>query len=508
MEDGSNLIWKKALQAVKEETFSVSNATKQFCVPRATLQRHLEGKNKYSVGGKQHFGSPTVLSKQQEDDIVQQILDLEAMLFGVSKQVVQHLAYELAIRNNASLAHKFNGDKKCAGRKWFRNFMSRNPQLSYRTPEGTSIGRAAGFNKENVNRFYDILEMVLDKFKFDATTIYNMDETSRSTVQEPGKVLARKGKHQVGAIVSAERGTSVTCVCCVSASGSYLRPFLIYKRKRMRDELKTGFAVQDNGWMDKDTFCLWLEHFIKHTKPSKETPILLILDGHVSHTGNLRAIELAAKHGVIMLSLPPHCSHRMQPLDLTYFKPLSTYFNQAIDKFMRTHPGSCVQPLNIAGLLDEAFKLASVVATAVKGFEKAGIWPPNRSVFSDADFMPLPRKSTISNRRRRCQQSELITSSPYKKKLMESETIKKKGAPKRRPALGLQQNRNKTRPKTQGKKTSTAKPAEEESWFCFICSEDLNEAMTRCISCSHWVHNKCADETKLVGLQHVCDLCT
>ena len=138
-------------------------------------------------------------------------------------------------------------------------------------------------------------------------------------------------------------------------------------------------------------------------------------------------------------------------------------------------------------------------------YESAG----KRQSETAAKDIPLPRKSTISKRRRRCQQSESITSSPYKKKLMESETIKKKEAPKRRPALGLQQNRNKTRPKTQGKKTSaTAKPAEEESWFCFICCEDLKEAMTRCISCSHWVHNKCADETKLVGLHYVCDLCT
>ena len=73
---------EKALRAVKEENFSVRNAAKQFCVPRAALQRHLEGKNKYAVGGKQLFGSPTVLSKQQEDDIVQHILDLEAMLLG------------------------------------------------------------------------------------------------------------------------------------------------------------------------------------------------------------------------------------------------------------------------------------------------------------------------------------------------------------------------------------------------------------------------------------------
>lgn len=38
---------------------------------------------------------------------------------------------------------------------------------------------------------------------------------------------------------------------------------------------------------------------------------MLVLDGHVSHTGSLRAVELAAEHGVVMLSLPPHCSHRM-----------------------------------------------------------------------------------------------------------------------------------------------------------------------------------------------------
>ncbi|KAK7473594.1 hypothetical protein BaRGS_00035141 [Batillaria attramentaria] len=168
-------------------------------------------------------------------------------------------------------------------------------------------------------------------------------------------------KHQVGAITSAERGTSGTSVCCITASGNYLPPFLIYKR----DELKTGappgtgFAVQDKGWMDKDTFCLWLEHFISNTKPSKMLPVLLVPDGHVSHTGNLRAVELPAEHGAVMLSLPPHCSHCMQPLDLTYFKPLSTYFNQAVDKFMRTHPGRTLLKAVILSK-DSDLKIASL----------------------------------------------------------------------------------------------------------------------------------------------------
>ena len=40
-----------AVHAVTEEKMSVSAAAKCFCVPRATLQRHLATKNKYAVGG-------------------------------------------------------------------------------------------------------------------------------------------------------------------------------------------------------------------------------------------------------------------------------------------------------------------------------------------------------------------------------------------------------------------------------------------------------------------------
>ena len=87
-----------------------------------------------------------------------------------------------------------------------------------------------------------------------------------------------------------------------------------------------------------------------------------------------------------MLSLPPHSSHRMQPLDVTYFKPLSSYFNQAADRWIRMHVGRAIQVRHIGGLLAEAFSQASMIATAVKGFEKTGIWPPNRNVFSDDDF--------------------------------------------------------------------------------------------------------------------------
>ena len=378
--------------AVKVANMSVRRPAKDFRIPRGTLQRHLVNSNKLAKDETRHFGRPTILTSEMENDLVTHILLMEKMLFGLSKVTLQELAFQMAANNNTPLFHLFNNEKKMAGRKWFRKFLTRHPQLSLRNPEPTSIARAAGFNKPSVHRFFDILESVIDKYKFDATTIFNMDETSLSTVQKPGKIIAAKGKHQVGSIVSAERGTSVTCASCVSAHGYFLPPFLIFKRKRLRDELQEGtppgtaFAVQDKGWMDRDLFVQWLDHFIQNVKPSKEAPVLLILDGHISHTGNLNAIEKAEQNGIVMLSLPPHSSHRMQPLDVTYFKPLSSYFNQAADRWIRMHVGRAIQVRHIGGLLAEAFSQASLVATAVKGFEKTGIWPPNSNVFSDDDF--------------------------------------------------------------------------------------------------------------------------
>ena len=53
-------------------------------------------------------------------------------------------------------------------------------------------------------------ESVLIKYKLEVHQVLNLDETGITIVQNPGKVIAEKGKKQVGAITSAERGTLVT----------------------------------------------------------------------------------------------------------------------------------------------------------------------------------------------------------------------------------------------------------------------------------------------------------
>ena len=171
-----------------------------------------------------------------------------------------------------------------------------------------------------------------------------MDETGFTAVQKPQKIFARKGKHQVGSITSCERDRNITFVCCVSASGQYVPPLIIYPRKNLKLELTEGaapgsiFACQENGWINSDLFIKWFDHFVATVSPSVDNKVLLILDGHASHTQNIDAVVRARDKGVIMLSLPPHCTHRLQPLDICFFKPLSTFYSQCIDSWMRDNP--------------------------------------------------------------------------------------------------------------------------------------------------------------------------
>lgn len=210
-------------------------------------------------------------------------------------------------------------ENKVAGIEWMRSFMKRHPKLSLRKPENTSIARASAFNKYNVDIFFNNYAEVLAKYKFDANRIWNTDETGITTVMQAPKVIAESGKRVVGQCVSAERGTLVTFCGIISATGGTIPPMYIYPRIRMKDHFlygcvpgAVGYGTK-SGWMTASIFVKLLEHIHNHTKSSPTDPILLLLDNHETHV-SVDAINYARENGIVLLSFPPHCTHRMQPL--------------------------------------------------------------------------------------------------------------------------------------------------------------------------------------------------
>jgi len=119
-----------------------------------------------------------------------------------------------------------------AGKDFLLAFKKRNPNLALRTPEVTSLMRATGFNKPQVDRFYDLLLKLQEQVGFQASQIYNADETGVSTVHKYDKVLSVKGKKQVGELTTAERGRNVTVMFSMNATGHFTPPVFIFPTKK------------------------------------------------------------------------------------------------------------------------------------------------------------------------------------------------------------------------------------------------------------------------------------
>ncbi|KAF2895236.1 hypothetical protein ILUMI_10941 [Ignelater luminosus] len=186
--------------------------------------------------------------------------------------------------------------------KWLERtgFVMIRHTLLLRTSEQTSFNRAISFNNHNVNLFFKNLKEVKEKFRFSPQDVYNLDETAFTTVHKPPKVLAKGGQKIVGQITSAERGTLVTIVAIVSASGKAIPPFLIFPRVHFKEHMLHNApigskgAASPSGWMVSYLFSSELKHFIELERLTN--PKLIIMDNHESHL-SIETLNFAKENG-------------------------------------------------------------------------------------------------------------------------------------------------------------------------------------------------------------------
>jgi hypothetical protein len=69
------------------------------------------------------------------------------------------------------------------------------------------------------------------------------------------------------------------------------------------------------------------------TQNESRKPILLIYNGHGSYD-TLNLIKLAQERNVILFCLPPHTTHKLQPLDVSVFGPFSHAWTDCCDQIV------------------------------------------------------------------------------------------------------------------------------------------------------------------------------
>lgn len=384
---------EEAVKEVINHGHSINKTALVFGISRAYLAKIVKkakSNDNVSYVHCPNIGNKRIFSLTQEELLASYLKTASKMCHGLTKKQTRELAFQYA-QANSICPTKWEVDK-IATAEWLRGFMTRHKDLSVRKPESTSLSRATSFNKTNVGTFFSNLTNIFQKFHFSPHMIFNADETGCSTVSAPPKIIATRGSKQVGQVTSAERGTLVTTLFFINAAGGTIPPVFIFPRVNFKSHMLNngpfgalGLA-HASGWMTENSFMQALEHFVKHVNPTKENPALVLLDNHTSHV-NCRVIEFARKHSIIILTFPPHCSHKLQPLDVTVYGPFKTRYRVAMNEWMLSNPGKTVTIYQVAQFVRDAYLSAFTMQNVTQGFIKTGIYPLNSNSFSDDDFL-------------------------------------------------------------------------------------------------------------------------
>ncbi|KIO16024.1 hypothetical protein M407DRAFT_86487, partial [Tulasnella calospora MUT 4182] len=146
-------------------------------------------------------------------------------------------------------------------------------------------------------------------------------------------------------------------------------------------DICSSIAVSPNGWAD-DFLCLdwFINVFVPYAtaRNTSNRPIVLIFDGHGSHTAHEMA-EHARKHNIILFCSPPHTTHLLQPLDVNFFGPIQKRWADRCDELAmeavlvneRGMTRETVIPEYVA-IRDAVMSTPGLVENA---FRKTGLWP-------------------------------------------------------------------------------------------------------------------------------------
>ncbi|KAF2885270.1 hypothetical protein ILUMI_20893 [Ignelater luminosus] len=117
-------------------------------------------------------------------------------------------------------------------------YQNRHSKLSLRKLEAIPASRAMGFNKAVANRFFDLMEKVVERYGLTVEKISHVDKTGITVnPKTQSRVSSLKRRRQVEVLTSADRRQTYICYW---ASRAYMLPMLVFPRKRLQQELQLG----------------------------------------------------------------------------------------------------------------------------------------------------------------------------------------------------------------------------------------------------------------------------
>lgn len=272
------------------------------------------------------------------------------------------------------------------GKYWVTRFIHRHPQLQTVLRQSIEAARLKGTSREALDNWFTVFQTTILEHNIQPQDVYNMDETGFSIgmIQASRVIVNSNMQSQYQAQPGRQEWISV--VECITADGTSIPPFIIFKGEQLLSSwLPTAvpenwhFSCNSKGWTSNIHRLEWLRTCFEPATRYKANgrTRLLICDGHDSHI-SANFIAHCINNNIILLILPPHTSHLLQPLDVGVFGPLKQAISACLDRLIRTGVNRIQKPEFIT-VYNEARESAISSLNIFGAWRGAGLFPFNNT---------------------------------------------------------------------------------------------------------------------------------
>jgi hypothetical protein len=285
------------------------------------------------------------------------------------------------------------------GACWISRFINRHEAIKSKYNRKYDYQRAKCEDPQLIQGWFQRIQQTIAEYGILEQDIYNFDETGfQMGVIATAKVVT--GTDRAGRPRTVQPGNRewVTIIETINTCGFATPPLVIFEAVMHQKAWYScipfdwSIGVSENGWTTNEIGLFWLQNvFEKYTKDRTIGRYrLLILDGHGSHV-TPEFDQYCLEHSIIVLCMPPHSSHLLQPLDVGCFAVLKRSYGGLVEQKIGLGVNH-IDKLEFLPLYQEARAQALSESNIKGGFRATGLVPFNPS----AVLSLLPKYTTPS----------------------------------------------------------------------------------------------------------------
>jgi outer membrane biosynthesis protein TonB len=360
---------------------SERKAAEKFALKRSTFRRWRKDPTAHKHKADSQVGGTGLLTYKAEADLRDFLLEAAELGFALSKEKATALC-----RAWAKHIKEMELTESSFGQKWWSRYLERNPELYAYTPKMLARKRAEASTEDNVLEFLNLVKATREKHK--QNRMWNVDETGFGKDDKAPRQKLLAGNAAQAVQMTQDQLPHVSTVVSCSNEGDCGPILTIWKGKNIlgymtKDAYHGGrTTVTAEGFITADVWTQYmgfLTDYIRNVLGSTKTEIILV-DGHKSHFPEELVVKLM-RENFVLISLPAHLSHILQPLDQGVFALAKLQFRKAKRDFLEEEAsngrsGAILTKQNLNTLFNnktyDSFKSEKHIKA---GWERAGLWP-------------------------------------------------------------------------------------------------------------------------------------